>query len=157
MRQILIVALVAAANIGAAAIAQEAGTPPPPPATPYEALTSLRYPVVAGDITGRPYRVLGVVAAEVRKATLFSPSPSQEHVYRELWERASRMGADAVINARYGNARVTGLSWGSRRSQGDAVKFLTDAEIAARQAQAPVEAQPVQAQPAEPQPQPQPQ
>ena len=63
---------------------------------------------------------------------------------------------------------VTGLSWGSRRSQGDAIKFLTDAEIAAREVpQAPVQAQPlteaqpssqepVQAQPrAEPEPQPQ--
>jgi hypothetical protein len=35
-----------------------------------------------------------------------------------------------VVNARAGGARVTGMSWGSRRSIGQAVKFLTDAEIA---------------------------
>lgn len=150
MRRILIAALVVSASIATSAIAQDAGEAPPAPPMPYSALADMRYPVVAGDITDRPYRVLGIVAAEVRKATIFSRSPSQEHVYRELWERAERLGADAVINARYGNARVTGLSWGSRRSQGDAIKFLTDAEIAASAAsQAPVQASqaPVQAQP----------
>ena len=153
MRRTFIIALVLAANIGAAAIAQDAGSPPPAPPTPYSAIADMRYPVVAGDITERPYRVLGIVGAEVRKATVFSRSPSQEHVYRELWERAERLGADAVINAQYGNARVTGLSWGSRRSQGEAIKFLTDAELAARAVpQAPVVAQPVQAQPVQAQP-----
>ena len=88
--------------------------------------------MVAGDVTGRPYRILGVVSANVRKATIFSRSPSQAHVYRELWERAERLGADAVINARYGDARITAMSWGARRSEGQAIKFLTDAEIAAR-------------------------
>ena len=147
MRFIAIAALVVAANIGATAIAQDAGSAPPVPPTPYSALSEMRYPVVAGDITDRPYRVLGIVGAEVRKATIFSRSPSQEHVYRELWERAERLGADAVINAQYGNARVTGLSWGSRRSQGDAVKFLTDAEIAAQAVpQAPIQAQPIESQ-----------
>jgi uncharacterized protein YbjQ (UPF0145 family) len=153
MRAIVIAALVVAANIGAVAIAQDAGSPPPAPPTPYSALSEMRYPVVAGDITARPYRVLGIVGAEVRKATVFSRSPSQEHVYRELWERAERLGADAVINAQYGNARVTGLSWGSRRSQGEAVKFLSDGEISAREMpQAPVQALPVQAEPVQAQP-----
>lgn len=154
MRRFAIVMLIMAATTATHAVAQqEAGSPPPAPSTAYTEVASLRYPVVAGDITGRPYRVLGAVGAEVRKATVFSRSPSQEHVYRELWERAVRMGADAVINARFGNARVTGLSWGSRRSQGDAIKFLTDAEIAAQAAsQAPVVAQP---QPEPPQAEPQ--
>ena len=75
--------------------------------------------------------MLGEVTAEVRKATIFSRSPSQRHVYRELWERAERLGADAVVNARYGDARVTALSWGSRRATGQAVRFLTDEEVAA--------------------------
>ena len=154
MRRFTIAALTVCALVGTQAIAQQqAGEAPPPAPTEHSALSGMRYPVVAGDITGRPYRVLGIVAAEVRKATLFSPSPSQQHVYRELWERAERLGADAVINARYGNARVTGLSWGSRRSQGDAIKFLTDAEIAAREApQAPVQAQPMTQEPAQAEP-----
>ena len=156
MRLTMIAALALAAVAAPLSAQEQAGTPPPAAATAYADVVNLHPPVVAGDITGRPYTVLGIVAAEVRKATLFSPSPSQEHVYRELWERAVRLHADAVINAQYGNARVTGLSWGSRRAQGQAIKFLTDAEIAARAAaQAPVVAQPLPAAEAQPQPQPQ--
>ena len=122
----------AALNVGAVAFAQN-GEPasPAPPAT-YETVRTLRVPVVAGDITDRPYRVLGEVTANVRKATVFSRAPSQEHVYRELWERAERLGADAVVNAQYGDSHITALSWGSRRATGRAIKFLTDAEIAAQ-------------------------
>ena len=122
---------VASLNVAAIALAQDDAAAPAAPAT-YASLAELEYPVVAGDITDRPYRVLGEVRAEVRKATIFSRSPSQRHVYRELWERAERLGADAVVNAGYGDARVTALSWGSRRATGQAVRFLTEAEIAAR-------------------------
>lgn len=153
MRRVLIALILAGTSVGSALAQVEAGNPPPAPPTAYADLASHRYPVVAGDIIGRPYRVLGIVGAEVRKATLFSPSPSEEHVYRELWERARRMGADAVIHARYGNTRVTGLSWGSRRSQGDAIKFLTDTEIAAGAVpQAPVVARPSTSEPLRAQP-----
>src|ERR1043166_1892437 len=56
-------------------------------------------PVFPYDLTDRPYTVVGEVKAGVRKATVFSKSPSQEKIYRELWERAQKLGADAVINA----------------------------------------------------------
>ena len=134
---------VASLNVAAIALAQDDASAPAAPAT-YASLAELEYPVVAGDITDRPYRVLGEVRAEVRKATIFSRSPSQRHVYRELWERAERLGADAVVNANYGDARVTALSWGSRRATGQAVKFLTDAEIAARGTVAPAPEAPEQ-------------
>jgi hypothetical protein len=127
----------AALNVGAAALAQNVDPAPPAPPPTYESVRALRPPVVAGDITDRPYRVLGEVTANVRKATVFSRSPSQAHVYRELWERAERLGADAVINAQDGDAHITALSWGSRRATGQAIKFLTDAEIAARDGAAP--------------------
>jgi uncharacterized protein YbjQ (UPF0145 family) len=97
----------------------------------YAKLSTLPVPVVEGDITDRPYRVIGLIETGVRKATVFSKDPSREKVFRELWERGRKMGADAVINAEYGNARVRGLSWGSRDARGQAVKFLTDQEIAA--------------------------
>src|SRR5690606_21009048 len=74
--------------------------------------------------------VLGHVNKGVRKATMFSKSASHEKVYRELWEDAQKLGADAVIQADYGQARITALSWGSREARGVAIKFLTDAEIA---------------------------
>ena len=79
---------------------------------------------------------------------MFSKSVSEEKVYRELWEKAQKMGADAVINAQYGESHITALSWGSREARGQAIKFLTDTEIAAMRAAAPpaqAPAAPVQA------------
>jgi len=130
----LVLAGVAALNVGAAVWAQgnNSDALPPTPAT-WAEVVAARPPVTDQDITDRPYRILGEVRAEVRKATIFSRSPSRDKVFRELWERAVRLGADAVVNARSGGARVTAMSWGSRRSIGQAVKFLTDAEIAAGQ------------------------
>ena len=80
-------------------------------------------PVYPYDITDRPYTVLGEVKAGVRKATMFSKSPSQEKIYRELWERGRKMGADAVVNAKYGDAHVTAMSWGKTNATGTAVRF----------------------------------
>lgn len=80
-------------------------------------------PVFATDLPDRPYTVLGEVQAKVRKATIFSKEASQEKIYRELWERGEKLGADAVVNAGYGNSHVTALSWGSTTATGTAVKF----------------------------------
>lgn len=80
-------------------------------------------PVFPYDIKDRPYEVLGEVKAGVRKATAFSKSPSQAKIYRELWERAEKLGADAVINANYGNAHVTAFSWGKTNATGTAIRF----------------------------------
>jgi uncharacterized protein YbjQ (UPF0145 family) len=87
-------------------------------------------PVFPYDITDRPYRVLGEVKAGVRKATIFSKAPSQEKIYRELWERGEKLGADAVIKAQYGDAHVTAMSWGSSSATGVAIKFLDPASPA---------------------------
>jgi hypothetical protein len=86
-------------------------------------------PVFSHDITDRPYTILGEVKAGVRKATIFSKTPSQEKVYRELWERARKLGADAVIKASYGDAQITALSWGSVPATGLAIKFNTPAPL----------------------------
>ena len=80
-------------------------------------------PVFATDITDRPYTVVGEVTAGVRKATVFSKDVSQKKVYRELWERAEKLGADAVVNARYGDSHVSAFSWGKTNATGTAVKF----------------------------------
>lgn len=80
-------------------------------------------PVFAGDIADRPYRVIGEVSAGVRKATIFSKASSEAKIFKELWERADKMGADAVINARYGNSHVTAVSWGKTNATGTAIKF----------------------------------
>lgn len=80
-------------------------------------------PVFPDDISDRPYDVIGEVKAGIRKATIFSNKASQAKIYRELWERADKLGADAVINAKYGDSHVTALSWGSTSATGTAIKF----------------------------------
>jgi uncharacterized protein YbjQ (UPF0145 family) len=91
-------------------------------------------PVFAYDITDKPYKVLGEVKAGVRKATVFSKEVSQTKIYRNLWERGEKMGADAVINAKYGESHMSVMSWGKTNATGTAIKFLTPAEIAAKAA-----------------------
>ena len=85
--------------------------------------TDVGVPVFATDLPDRPYTVLGEVQAKVRKATIFSKEASQEKIYRELWERGEKLGADAVVNAGSGNSHVTALSWGSTTATGTAGKF----------------------------------
>ncbi len=88
-------------------------------------------PVFPHDITDKPYKIVGVVTAGVRKATIFSKEPSQKKIYAEIWERGEKLGADAVIGAKYGDSHITALSWGNTKVGGVAIKFLTEAEIAA--------------------------
>ena len=86
-------------------------------------------PVFPYDITDKPYEVVGEVTAGVRKATIFSKAPSQDKVYNELWERAQKLGADAVVRASYGDPHVTAFSWGSVKATGIAVRFRKDAPV----------------------------
>ena len=88
-------------------------------------------PVFATDLPDRPYKVLGEIKAGVRKATIFSKDASQTKIYRELWERAEKLGADAVINAKYGDSHVSALSWGKTNATGTAIKFLAPGEATA--------------------------
>jgi uncharacterized protein YbjQ (UPF0145 family) len=94
-----------------------------PPKTFVVVNESVGVPVFPGDITDRPYDVVGEVKAGVRKATIFSKEASQEKIYKELWERAEKLGADAVINAKYGESHVTAMSWGKTNATGTAIKF----------------------------------
>lgn len=98
----------------------------------YAALKSAPVPVTGGDVLDRPYRVIGNVTANVRQNTVFGKTPSLDKAYRELWERASKMGADAVVKARVGEGRITAWSWNARQAEGQAIRFLTAEEIRAR-------------------------
>ena len=80
-------------------------------------------PVFPYDIKDRPYEVVGQVKAGVRKATVFSKSPDQKKIYHELWQRAEKLGADAVVNASYGDAHMTAFSWGKANATGTAIRF----------------------------------
>ncbi len=85
-------------------------------------------PVFPHDITDRSYEVVGEVKAGVRKATIFSKEASQEKIYKELWERAEKLKADAVINASYGESHVTAMSWGKTNATGTAIRFKAPAQ-----------------------------
>ena len=100
-------------------------------------------PVFPYDITDRPYDVVGEVTAGVRKATIFSKEASQEKIYKELWERADKLGADAVINAGYGDSHVSAFSWGKTNAKGTAIKFRA---VPVASVPAPVEVAPAAAQ-----------
>ena len=80
-------------------------------------------PVFPHDITDRTYEVVGEVKAGVRKATIFSKEASQTKIYKELWERAEKLGADAVIKAQYGESHISAMSWGKTNATGTAIRF----------------------------------
>lgn len=94
----------------------------------YEVLRKLPVPVTASDIADAPYDVIGTVEAKVRKATVFSPDPSEQKVFKELWERGLKLKADAIINAKYGEAEITAFSWGMRHATGTAIRFKQPVE-----------------------------
>jgi hypothetical protein len=76
-----------------------------------------------GDITDRPYTVLGDVSVTVRKVTIFDSDPTKEKVGEALKEKAAKMGADAVVLARYGTVGIGFTSWGVMDGNGRAVVF----------------------------------
>ncbi len=130
MKKFLLVASMFAVSLSQPALAGEKKT--------YAVINeAVGVPVFPYDFKDRPYEVLGEVKAGVRKATVLSKSPSQEKIYRELWERAEKLGADAVINASYGDAHVTAFSWGKANAKGTAIRFKA---AAAPAADAPAEA-----------------
>jgi uncharacterized protein YbjQ (UPF0145 family) len=90
-------------------------------------------PVFPHDITDRPYEVLGEVKAGVREATIFSKEANQAKIYKELWERAEKLKADAVIKANYGESHVSMMSWGKTNATGVAIRF-TDTPAKAAEA-----------------------
>ena len=76
------------------------------------------------DITDRPYEVLGDINTTVNKTTIFHPDPTEALVDVKLREEAAKLGADAVILARYGTVGVAFMSWGSLDGNGRAVRFV---------------------------------
>ena len=76
------------------------------------------------DIPDRKYQSLGDITATVNKTTIFTADPTQEMVNEKLREKASELGADAVILVRYGNGGMSLMSWGSLEGKGRAVKFV---------------------------------
>jgi phage tail protein X len=77
-----------------------------------------------GDITDRPYVVLGDVSVAVHKTTVFNADPTRDMVNAKLREDAAKLGADAVIFVRYGTVGISLMSWGSLDGKGRAVQYV---------------------------------
>ncbi len=124
--KLLPVALILAAGVAQPALAKDK------PKKDYVIVNEeVGVPVFPHDITDRPYEVIGEVKAGVRKATIFSKEASQEKIYKELWERAEKLKADAVIKASYGDSHVSAMSWGKTNATGVAIRFTGSAKGAA--------------------------
>ena len=118
-------ALALAAAISAASVAaQNVDGPPPVPHTTYAELRAMSVPVTAADITDHPYKVIGKIKTNIRKATILSGPISDDKARRELWERGRKMGADAVINAVLAENNTYSTRMGLRLVTGDAVRFV---------------------------------
>lgn len=78
--------------------------------------------VFEGDVA-RPYVVVGEIRDNLRKPFAFMASPSKEKILEEIWERARKMGADAVINARFGATKRTMFDHGRTPISGTAIKY----------------------------------
>ena len=79
-------------------------------------------PVFEGDVK-RPYVVVGQIKDNLRKPFAFLPNPTAEKILAEIWERARKMGADAVINARFGKTERTLFNHGRTPISGTAIKY----------------------------------
>ncbi len=79
--------------------------------------------ITEGDITDRPYRVIGDISLTVNKMTLGDDDPTPEVANEKLREEAVEIGADAVILVRYGTVGIGLMSWGSLDVKGRAIAF----------------------------------
>jgi hypothetical protein len=65
----------------------------------------------AGDVD-HPYRTVAKISAKVEAATLFPKTPTLEDVNFKLQEKASQLGANAVIKVEYnrGTLQASGIA-----------------------------------------------
>jgi hypothetical protein len=79
--------------------------------------------VIEGDFKDRQYKTLGEISVTVNKTTVFHADPTPSAVNQALREKASEIGADAVVGVLYGQVGVSLFSWGSLQGKGRAIKF----------------------------------
>lgn len=80
--------------------------------------------ITDNDVVDRKYNSLGDITVTVNKTTIFHPDPTPLLVNQALKEKASELGADAVVLVRYGKGGVSFMSWGSLEGKGRAIKFV---------------------------------
>lgn len=86
------------------------------------AQTGIAVPVFEGNID-RSYVVVGEIKDNLRKHFAFQANPTKEKIYAEIWERGRKMGADAVIHAKYGETRRTLFNNGRTPISGTAIRY----------------------------------
>jgi hypothetical protein len=82
----------------------------------------LAVPVYEGDI-GQSYSIIGKIDDNLRKHFAFQANPTKAKIYAEIWERGRKMGADAVIHAKYGETRRTLFNNGRTPISGTAIRY----------------------------------
>lgn len=78
----------------------------------------------AGEVD-QPYKTVGEISAKVQAATAFSKTPTLEDINLKLQEKAVQMGANAVINVKYGRG-MSLTSYTVLRATGVAVVLGSD-------------------------------
>ncbi len=123
---LLIVLSVAGSVAFAASKPASDGAPPPPGGkSPADIV------IAEGDITDRPYRVLGDIAVSVNKVGIIDVPPIRTKVENALRAKAAAMGADAVIQVRYVEHGFAMLIRARMEGLGRAVVFRSGAEASA--------------------------
>ena len=79
--------------------------------------------ITEGDITNRPYRIVGDVSVSVKKVGIVDRPPIEVKAETAIRAKAAELGADAVILVRYDRHGFTGLSMGRIDATGRAVVF----------------------------------
>lgn len=79
--------------------------------------------ITEGDITDRPYRIVGDVSVSVKKVGIVDRPPIEVKAENALRTKAVEMGADAVILVHYDRHGFNGLSMGRIDATGRAVVF----------------------------------
>ncbi|MDO9591749.1 MAG: hypothetical protein Q7I98_00980 [Erysipelotrichaceae bacterium] len=74
------------------------------------------------SLPNKKYTDLGKIKAEVKKLTAFHSDPTKEQVNAVLCDKATNLGADAVINVHY-KSGIGFSTWGYIEAEGNAVKF----------------------------------
>lgn len=110
----LVIGLISSANLGAKSAAKHFAI----------VNEDVGLPVFPYDLPDRPYIILGTVSIGTGKYLALNSEASQEKIYRKLWNQAEKLGADAVVNARYGDSHLAILSWNKTKASGTAIKFI---------------------------------
>lgn len=78
--------------------------------------------ITEGTLEGQEYDELGLIEVSVKKLTVFHKDPTKEQANQALIEKATAMGANAVINVSY-KSGVGMTTWGYMDAKGTGVKL----------------------------------